>query len=64
MPIIYTPEELAQLWKVSTMTIYKLIRQNKIPHFKVGRSYRISEEGARIYMEREGNLLLFKKKVE
>lgn len=59
MPIIYTPEELAQLWKVSTMTIYKLISQNKIPHFKVGRSYRIPEEHLQVYAEREGNLAKF-----
>lgn len=56
MSIIYTPEELAKLWKVSKMTIYKLIGQNKIPHFKVGRSYRIPEEHLKAYAEREGNL--------
>lgn len=59
MPIIYTPEELAQLWKVSTMTIYKLINQNKIPHFKVGRSYRIPEEYLQAYLQKEGNLKAF-----
>lgn len=56
MSIIYTPEELAKVWKVSTMTIYKLINQNKIPHFRVGRSYRIPEEHLQAYAEREGNL--------
>lgn len=59
MSIIYTPEELAKLWKVSTMTIYKLIQQNKIPHFKVGRAYRIPEEYLKAYAEREGNLTKF-----
>ncbi len=61
MSIIYTPEELAKLWKVSTMTIYKLIGQNKIPHFRVGRSYRIPEEELKVYTQREGNLLSFVK---
>lgn len=59
MSIIYTPEELAKVWKVSTMTIYKLIGQNKIPHFRVGRAYRIPEEHLQAYAEREGNLKEF-----
>lgn len=59
MSIIYTPEELAKVWKVSTMTIYKLIGQNKIPHFRVGRALRIPEEHLQAYAEREGNLAKF-----
>lgn len=59
MSIIYTPEELAKVWKVSTMTIYKLIGQNKIPHFKVGRAYRIPEEYLQAYTQKEGNLKKF-----
>lgn len=61
MEIVYSPEELAKLWKVSTMTIYKLIGQNKLPHFKVGRAYRIPEGHLQTYMQREGNLLPFRR---
>ncbi len=61
---IYTPEELAATWKVSLLTIYKLLGQNKIPHFKVGRAYRIPEDFLQSYMEREGNLSQFLKKPE
>ena len=56
---IYSPEELAELWKVSTMTIYKLLGENKIPHFRVGRSYRIPTQYLEHYMFREGNLERF-----
>lgn len=50
----YTPEELAKLWKVSTMTIYKLLGQQKIPHFRVGRAYRITQEQLKQYMQSSG----------
>lgn len=56
---IYTPEELAQLWRVSTMTIYKMIHQGKIPHFRVGRAYRIPQGYLEVYMQQEGNLRSF-----
>ena len=63
MDKIYTPEELAQLWKVSLLTIYKLLGQNKIPHFRVGRAYRIPEDFLQSYMEQEGNLAQFQQKL-
>lgn len=55
----YTPEELAKLWKVSTMTIYKLLGQQKIPHFRVGRAYRMTSEHLQQYVLRTGNSSLF-----
>lgn len=55
----YTPEELAKLWKVSTMTIYKLLGQQKIPHFRVGRAYRMTPEHLRQYALHTGNASLF-----
>ena len=63
MDKIYTPEELAKLWKVSLLTIYKLLGQNKIPHFRVGRAYRIPEDFLQSYMEQEGNLAQFQQKL-
>ncbi|MBI5299893.1 MAG: excisionase family DNA-binding protein [Deltaproteobacteria bacterium] len=59
MNTLYTPEELAKLWKVSKMTIYKLLSQNKIPHFKVGKAYRIPQDHLDLYMKKEGNLASF-----
>ncbi|OGQ47780.1 MAG: hypothetical protein A3H42_01785 [Deltaproteobacteria bacterium RIFCSPLOWO2_02_FULL_46_8] len=41
------------------MTIYKLLSQNKIPHFKVGKAYRIPQDHLDFYMKKEGNLASF-----
>ncbi|SDY00064.1 putative molybdopterin biosynthesis protein [Evansella caseinilytica] len=38
----YTVEEVANLLKVSKLTVYDLIKKGKIPAFKVGRQMRIS----------------------
>lgn len=59
MDKIYTPEELAKAWKVSLLTVYKLLNQNKIPHFRVGRAYRIPQNYLEFYMQREGNIGFF-----
>lgn len=58
---VYTPEDLAREWRVSLLTIYKLLNRNKIPHFRVGRAYRIPGDYLESYMRREGNLSLFGK---
>lgn len=55
----YSPEELAQEWKVSTMTIYKLLSKGMLPHFRVGRHYRIPADYLDAYMRKTGNLEQF-----
>lgn len=37
----YTAEEVAKLLRVSRQTVYTLVREGKIPHFKVGNKVRI-----------------------
>jgi len=56
---IYTPEELAAKLKLSTATVYKLLGQDKLPYFKVGKSYRIPAQALAAYMMAEGNLKRF-----
>ena len=34
--MIITPKQLAHRWGCSVFHIYKLVRENKIPHFKIG----------------------------
>ena len=46
----YTPKTLAQRWDCSAWTVYDLLTQGRLAGFKVGRSWRISEE-ARIAYE-------------
>jgi excisionase family DNA binding protein len=37
---IVTVNEVSELLKVSKWMVYELVKQNEIPHFKVGRSVR------------------------
>jgi excisionase family DNA binding protein len=39
-----TPAEVADMLRVSTMTVYRLIKAGDIPALKVGKSYRLREE--------------------
>ncbi len=40
----YTPEEVATKLKLSVYTIWKYIREGKLPASKIARGYRISDE--------------------
>lgn len=50
-PDILTVEEMSRALGVSTKTGYHLIRDNKIEHLKVGRSYRIPKAHLLSYMK-------------
>ncbi len=39
-----TVGEVAEMLRVSTMTVYRLIRQGEIPAVRVGKSYRLVKE--------------------
>ena len=40
----FTVAEVADLVRVSNMTVYRLIQQGELPAIRVGRSYRIKAE--------------------
>ena len=40
----FTVAEVADLVRVSNMTVYRLIQQGELPAIRVGRSYRIRSE--------------------
>ncbi len=42
-PTALTVEDVAQILRVSTKTVYKIIRNKEIPAVKVGREYRIAK---------------------
>jgi excisionase family DNA binding protein len=46
-----TVSEVAQLMRVSRMTVYRLIGQGTLPAVRVGRGYRLREEEVRRYLE-------------
>lgn len=41
-PEILTLEEVAEYLRVHTSTIYRLIKKEELPHFRVGRDHRFS----------------------
>jgi excisionase family DNA binding protein len=43
--------EVAQLMRVSKMTVYRLIRHGDLPAVRVGRGYRIREEDVHRYLD-------------
>ena len=50
-PDILTVEEVSKALGISTKTAYRLIRENKIEHLKVGRTYRIPKAHLLLYMK-------------
>ena len=47
-----TVREVADLMRVSTMTVYRLIRQGDLRATRVGRSYRLRESEVDAYLRR------------
>lgn len=46
----YTVAEVAQVLKVSNMTVYRLISSGQLPAVRVGKSYRLREEDVNRYL--------------
>jgi excisionase family DNA binding protein len=51
-PTLLTVREVAQVMRVSTMTVYRLIRAGDLVATRVGRSYRIFENDVASYLGR------------
>ena len=49
-PDILTVEEMSQALGISTKTGYRLLRDNKIEHLRLGRTYRIPKAHLLTYM--------------
>lgn len=50
-PTLLTVSEVADLFRVSSMTVYRLIRNGELPAVRVGRSYRVREDDLHAYLE-------------
>jgi len=48
---LLTAAEVAERLRVSTMTVYRLIRRGEIPAVRVGRNYRVAAEALDEYLE-------------
>ena len=40
----FTPEEIAQMLKVDIQTVWRWLREGKLPGLKIGKVYRVSQE--------------------
>jgi excisionase family DNA binding protein len=47
---LLTAHEVADQLRVSTMTIYRLIRRGELPAVRVGRNYRVRESELEAYL--------------
>lgn len=50
-PPLLTVAEVAELFRVSSMTVYRLIRNGELPAVRVGRSYRVREDDLQAYLQ-------------
>jgi excisionase family DNA binding protein len=46
---LFTVTECAVMWRVSKMTVYRLLSEGEIPSIRIGRSLRIPGQAARDY---------------
>lgn len=52
METVYTPEEVADMLKLKIKHVQKLCREGKLPAFKAGNVWRITESGLKEFMNR------------
>ena len=50
-PSLLTAAEVADQLRVSTMTIYRLIRRGELPAVRVGRNYRVRVQDLDAYLD-------------
>lgn len=48
---LYTPADVAVKLHVNKSTVYKLIRDNRLPAVRIGRSYRVLPQDLRVFLE-------------
>lgn len=49
-PDVVDVEQMSEMIGISTKTAYKLLRENKIKHFKIGRTYKIPKLNILLYI--------------
>lgn len=53
MDQLLTVAEVAELLRVSTMTVYRLIRSGELPAVRVGRNYRVRQRDLDGYLQEQ-----------
>lgn len=52
---LYTPEELAEILKISKYTVYEMIKRGDLKAHRIGRSLRISEQQLDRFLKKQGS---------
>ena len=60
---VMTPEQVADYLQLTTDTIYRLIRQNKLGASQIGRTYRIPKEDLDTFLLTHSNRSLVRKEL-
>ena len=50
-PRLLTPAEVAELLRVSSMTVYRLIKSGELRAARIGKSFRIREDDVDAYLQ-------------
>ena len=50
---LLTPREVAEVMRVSTMTVYRLIKSGELRAVRVGKSYRLREDDIDAYLSKQ-----------
>ena len=50
-PRLLTPNEVAEALRVSSMTVYRLIKAGDLPAARIGKSFRIREDDVDAYLQ-------------
>lgn len=56
METLYSPEEVAGILKVNVATVYRLLRDGRLPSSRVASLYRISESQLQSYLSAKPSL--------
>ena len=49
-PDVVTADQMSEMLVISSKTAYRILRENKIEHFKVGRTYKIPKIYILVYL--------------
>ena len=53
-PRVYTPAEVADILSITEYTVIKWLREGKLKGIKIGRLWRITEDGLNKFLAEEG----------
>lgn len=52
LPLLYTTKEVAEMLRITSTTVYQLVKENKLESIKVGEQYRFSEEAIETFLNK------------